>query len=554
MARNGSGTYSLPAGNPVVTGTTISSTWANTTLSDIATALTQSLAKDGQTTPTANLPLGGFKLTGLGVGTAATDSLTLAQAQAQGMNWCGTAGGTANALTLSPSPAISAYVAGQVFKFKSGASANSGATTIAISGLATIAVQVNGAACIGGEIEANQWYEIVVDASTTSCQLKKIGALTNARNAINTARATVASAATTADIWAAAGNEIDWTGTTTCTGFPAAPQAGASRILICAAAAPFTAGANMLIDGTASGNTITLAANDIVIVHAITTTQFRLEIKKYDGTAVTSGYMPPVRQTVLSGPVDANGYSAFGGSTGSATVTATGTLKATAAAGGDTNYTGSITNPSWTGLSTNGTMYLYLDITSSGVVTTGSTTLAPVYQWGGTYSVTSGQNTFNIQEMKMEAGNGATASQVYRVFIGEVTVAGGVVTAITWYSLMGRYRSATTATLPGLATATSLSHNLGINVDAILGPLLAFAKCTTAESGWQIGDVMTLSAQGATGATAMPPLGLTGRNSAILQSGQGGTTAWVGQIRTTGAFFSLTAANWSYYVDVSRGW
>jgi len=75
MSRNGSGTYTLPAGNPVVTGTTISSTWANNTLSDIATALTQSLAKDGQTTPTANIPMGSFKLTGLGAPTVAGDAL-----------------------------------------------------------------------------------------------------------------------------------------------------------------------------------------------------------------------------------------------------------------------------------------------------------------------------------------------------------------------------------------------------------------------------------------------------------------------------------------------
>ena len=75
MSRNGSGTYTLPAGNPVVTGTTISSTWANNSLSDIATALTQSLAKDGQTTPTANIPMGSFKLTGLGAPTVAGDAL-----------------------------------------------------------------------------------------------------------------------------------------------------------------------------------------------------------------------------------------------------------------------------------------------------------------------------------------------------------------------------------------------------------------------------------------------------------------------------------------------
>jgi hypothetical protein len=75
MARNGSGTYSLPAGNPVVTSTTISSTWANTTLSDIATALTASIAADGQTPVTANLPMGGHKLTGLSAGTTSGDSV-----------------------------------------------------------------------------------------------------------------------------------------------------------------------------------------------------------------------------------------------------------------------------------------------------------------------------------------------------------------------------------------------------------------------------------------------------------------------------------------------
>lgn len=48
MPRSGSGTYSLPSGNPVVTGTTIESAWANNTLSDIATAMTDSLSRSGQ--------------------------------------------------------------------------------------------------------------------------------------------------------------------------------------------------------------------------------------------------------------------------------------------------------------------------------------------------------------------------------------------------------------------------------------------------------------------------------------------------------------------------
>ena len=79
MSRNGSGTYTLPAGNPVVTGTTISSTWANNTLSDIATALTGSLAADGQTTATGALNMGTQKITNMGAATVPGDAVELAQ-------------------------------------------------------------------------------------------------------------------------------------------------------------------------------------------------------------------------------------------------------------------------------------------------------------------------------------------------------------------------------------------------------------------------------------------------------------------------------------------
>ena len=72
MSRNGSGSYSLPAGNPVVTGTTISRTWANTTLNDIASALTGSVASDGQTPMTGSLAMGGNNITNAGTITAVT--------------------------------------------------------------------------------------------------------------------------------------------------------------------------------------------------------------------------------------------------------------------------------------------------------------------------------------------------------------------------------------------------------------------------------------------------------------------------------------------------
>jgi len=79
MSRNGSGVYSLPAGNPVVTGTSISSTWSNTTLSDIATALTGSVASDGQTPMTGNLDMNSQKVVSLANGTVSTDAINLGQ-------------------------------------------------------------------------------------------------------------------------------------------------------------------------------------------------------------------------------------------------------------------------------------------------------------------------------------------------------------------------------------------------------------------------------------------------------------------------------------------
>lgn len=86
MSRDGNGNFSLTAGNPVITGTTVSSATHNTTMSDIANALTTSIASDGQTTPTANLKMGGFKLTGLAAATVAGDAVRFEQAAMAGAN------------------------------------------------------------------------------------------------------------------------------------------------------------------------------------------------------------------------------------------------------------------------------------------------------------------------------------------------------------------------------------------------------------------------------------------------------------------------------------
>lgn len=121
---------------------------------------------------------------------------------------------------------------------------------------------------------------------------------------------TVASHATTAPIWVAAGEFINYTGTATATDFPSAPQAGMHKILICAGAAVFTHAGNITVQGDA---TFTAEAGDWVYVHASTTTTFKLNIWKKDGRAVTG-----LGANTYSGvqKVPANGVQILGSNTG----------------------------------------------------------------------------------------------------------------------------------------------------------------------------------------------------------------------------------------------
>jgi hypothetical protein len=79
MSRNGSGVYSLPASNPVVTGTVISTSWANNTMNDLAAALTDSVAADGQTPMTGPLNLNSNKVTNVANATLTGDAVNYGQ-------------------------------------------------------------------------------------------------------------------------------------------------------------------------------------------------------------------------------------------------------------------------------------------------------------------------------------------------------------------------------------------------------------------------------------------------------------------------------------------
>ena len=87
MAFNGAGVFDIDtAGQPVVDGTTIDATVFNALTADLASGLSTCITKDGQQTLTANIPFGGYKLTGLGIGTATTDSARVDNANV--LNMC----------------------------------------------------------------------------------------------------------------------------------------------------------------------------------------------------------------------------------------------------------------------------------------------------------------------------------------------------------------------------------------------------------------------------------------------------------------------------------
>jgi len=164
MARNGSGTYNLPAGNPVVTGTTISSTTTNNTFSDIATALTGSLSADGQTTPTGNLPMGGYKHTNVADATVRNQYASAGQVQDSAFTFLTSPSGT-NTITATASLGMSAYVTGQRFFFVAPA-ANTGAVTLNINAIGAKSVTKSGTtALLAGDIVSGSVVQVVYDGT-----------------------------------------------------------------------------------------------------------------------------------------------------------------------------------------------------------------------------------------------------------------------------------------------------------------------------------------------------------------------------------------------------
>jgi hypothetical protein len=164
MARNGAGTYTLPAGNPVTTGTTISSSWANNTLNDIASSLTASIAYDGQTSPVANLPMATYAHTNVGNATVRNMYASAGQVQDGTLQYLTSVSGT-NTIAATAPISMSALVAGQVFRFIAAATNTSG-VTLNINSIGARAITKNGTTALtANDILINSAITVIYDGT-----------------------------------------------------------------------------------------------------------------------------------------------------------------------------------------------------------------------------------------------------------------------------------------------------------------------------------------------------------------------------------------------------
>jgi hypothetical protein len=165
MSFNGSGTFVInSAGQPVVSGTVISSTAFNALTADLANGLSTCITKDGQTTPTADIPMGSNKITGLANGTAAGDAANLGQVQSTVAKLLGSVSG-ADTITAVGAPTVAAYAAGQMFYFVA-AGANTGAVTINIDSLGAKNITRDGTTALAaGDIQSGEVCVIVYDGT-----------------------------------------------------------------------------------------------------------------------------------------------------------------------------------------------------------------------------------------------------------------------------------------------------------------------------------------------------------------------------------------------------
>jgi len=440
-------------------------------------------------------------------------------------------------------------------------------TASPVIGTTALTFAVTGAAALA---LASAFWLAIFPLATAALSRAALGAVNIAGDtltgALNEKHGADIASASTINLTTATGNVVDVTGTTTITAVTLAE--GAERVVRFTGALILTHGSSLILPTAAN---ITTVAGDFAVFRGYAAGVVRCtDYQRADGTplalAATTVPFSGSRQTVASGPVTSVGLADFLPSTdadlnlGSQNISSSYPFAATAANGWSattglaTDRVGYNTSSlTWSALTINRAAatpnFLYVLVNADGTLTTGSTIVAPVYQWGGTPATTSGLFTFNISEMKGYLGNGTTAPQAYIVLVGEAATDGTGVISTVAYAYNGRYESAYTATLPAAATAVAVNHNIGV-IPRITDWRI---QCTTSNAGYAVGDELSRCDVNNDNGAQFMNLILAASKLAMSVISSVTNPYWV-CAKATGLRTALTVASWQYKFIAQRGW
>ncbi len=172
-----------------------------------------------------------------------------------------------------------------------------------------------------------------------------------------------------------------------------------------------------------------------------------------------------VRQTVMSGPVDANGRANFLDDTGLVVETSANiivTVGDGVDANGELNQVFTIpAETEWT-IPDNSTRYLHLEITAAGVITPFLSAGRPIYSYTRPASAITNQIWYPWDHTgQAQKWNGsAWVSTNFYINVGEATAASGAITSLISYAYNGMHQATPGTTLSN-ASALSINTNIG---------------------------------------------------------------------------------------------
>ena len=133
---------------------------------DLATGINSCINKDGSNAMTGAMNMGSQKISSLADGVAHTDAVNAGQIQDGGLIFQATDSGSANTYAIALTPAVTGYVAGQVFHFKA-ANASSGASTLNVNALGAKNIKKkNDQDIAAGDIEQNAIVSVIYDGTS----------------------------------------------------------------------------------------------------------------------------------------------------------------------------------------------------------------------------------------------------------------------------------------------------------------------------------------------------------------------------------------------------